>query len=165
MNVSDRKKRQMDFGPRLNRVGPGIRRAIDEELRALGLTDATWRPLFYLGLRGDGLRQKELAEALMIEGPSLVPLLDNLEVSGLVERVEDPSDRRAKLIHMTAAGEKVCRQTMEIAAKISARVMRNVSDEELLLCLDVLDRVDQALSELRGGDRKTVRRSEELGAK
>jgi hypothetical protein len=43
--------------------------------------------------------------------------------------------------------------------------MRNVSDEELLLCLDVLDRVDQALSELRGGDRKTVRRSEELGTK
>jgi MarR family transcriptional regulator for hemolysin len=83
----------------------------------------------------------------------------------LVERVEDPSDRRAKLIHMTTAGEKVCRQTMEIAAKISARVMRNVSDEELLLCLDVLDRVDQALSELRGGDRKTVRRSEELGTK
>jgi MarR family transcriptional regulator for hemolysin len=160
MNLSDRKKRQMDFGPRLNRVGPGIRRAIDDELRALGLTEATWRPLFYLGLRGDGLRQKELAEALNIEGPSLVPLLDNLEISGLVERVEDPSDRRAKLIHMTAAGEKVCRQTMEIAAKISARVMRNVSDEELILCLDVLDRVDQALDELRTSERKVARRAE-----
>ena len=165
MNVSERKKRQMDFGPRLNRVGPGIRRAIDDDLRALGLTEATWRPLFYLGLRGDGLRQKDLAEALMIEGPSLVPLLDNLEANGLVERVEDPSDRRAKLIHMTAAGEKLCRQTMEIAAKISARVLRNVTDEELMLCLDVLDRVELALGELRAADRKAARRMEEAGAR
>jgi MarR family transcriptional regulator for hemolysin len=158
MNLSDRKKRQMDFAPRLNRIGQGIRRAIDEDLRALGLTDATWRPLFHLGRLGDGLRQKDLAEALMIEGPSLVPLLDNLELSGLVERIEDPSDRRCKLIHMTTAGEKVYRQTMEIAGKISARVMRNVTDDELVLCHDVFDRLELALDGLKAGDRRPVDR-------
>jgi len=161
MSLSDRKKRQMDFAPRLNRIGQGIRRAIDEELRALGLTDATWRPLFYLGRLGDGLRQKDLAEGMMIEGPSLVPLLDNLELNGLVERVEDPSDRRCKLIHMTAAGEKVYRQTAEIAGKISARVMRNVSDEELAICHDVFDRLEVALDNLKASDRKPVRRAGE----
>lgn len=161
MAISDRKKRQMEFGPRLNRIGQGLRRAIDEELRALGLTDATWRPLFHLGRLGDGLKQKELAEALMIEGPSLVPLLDNLEANGLVERVESPEDRRCKLIQMTPAGEKVYRQTMDIAGKITARVMRQVSDEELVICHDVFDRLDEALGNLRASERKVSARAAE----
>ena len=161
MAISDRKKRQLEFGPRLNRIGQGLRRAIDEELRALGLTDATWRPLFHLGRLGDGLKQKELAEALMIEGPSLVPLLDNLEANGLVERVERPEDRRCKLIQMTPAGEKVYRQTMDIAGKITARVMRQVSDEELVICHDVFDRLDEALGNLRASERKVSARAAE----
>jgi len=161
MAISDRKKRQMEFGPRLNRISQGLRRAIDEELRALGLTDATWRPLFHLGRLGDGLKQKELAEALMIEGPSLVPLLDNLEANGLVVRVESPEDRRCKLIQMTPAGEKVYRQTMDIAGKITARVMRQVSDEELAICHDVFDRLDVALGNLRASERKVSARAAE----
>ncbi|HVJ32461.1 MAG TPA: MarR family transcriptional regulator [Terriglobia bacterium] len=161
MAISDRKKRQMEFGPRLNRIGQGIRRAIDEELRALGLTDATWRPLFHLGRLGDGLRQKDLAEALMIEGPSLVPLLDNLEQNGLVERTESTSDRRCKLIHMTPAGEKVYRQTVEIAGKIATKMMRHVSDEELAICHDVFDRLEEALDNLKAGDRKSSPRAAE----
>ena len=161
MAISDRKKRQMELGPRLNRIGQGLRRAIDEEVRALGLTDATWRPLFHLGRLGDGLKQKDLAEALMIEGPSLVPLLDNLEANGLVERVESPDDRRCKLIQMTPAGEKVYRQTMDIAGKIFTRVMRQVSDEEVAICHSVFDRLEEALANLKAGERKTGARAAE----
>jgi MarR family transcriptional regulator for hemolysin len=154
MALSDRKKRQLELGTRLNRIGQGMRRAIDEELRALGLTDATWRPLFHLGRLGDGLRQKELAEALLIEGPSLVPLLDNLEANGYVERTEDPTDRRCKLIRMTPAGERIYKQTVEIAGKVSGGLLRGVSDEELAQCYDLFDRLDAALDALRNGGEK-----------
>lgn len=140
----------MEFGPRLNRLGQGLRRAIDEELRAHGLTDATWRPLFHLGRLGDGLRQKDLAEALMIEGPSLVPLLDNLEASGLVERSEDPHDRRCKIIRMTGEGQRIYRQTADIAGKVLGRLMRGISDEELALCHDIFDRFEAALEAAKG---------------
>ncbi|TXH36620.1 MAG: MarR family transcriptional regulator [Rhodospirillaceae bacterium] len=146
MAISDRKKRQLEFAPRLNRLAQGVRRAIDDELRALGLTDATWRPLFHLGRLGDGLRQKDLAEALMIEGPSLVPLLDNLEANGLVERTEDPNDRRCKIIRMTTEGQKIYRQTAEISGKVLGRLMRGISDDELALCHDVFDRFEAALA-------------------
>ena len=63
---------------------------MDEELSGYGLTDATWRPLFHLGRLGDGIRQTELAEALGIQGPSLVRLLDNLERDGLISRTVFP---------------------------------------------------------------------------
>ena len=60
---------------RVRDPSPAITQAVDAELQAFGLTDATWRPLAYVGRLGGGVRQKELAIALAIEGPSLVRLL------------------------------------------------------------------------------------------
>lgn len=82
----------------------------------------------------------------MIEGPSLVPLLDNLEANGLVERTEDPNDRRCKIIRMTTEGQKIYRQTAEISGKVLGRLMRGISDDELALCHDVFDRFEAALA-------------------
>jgi MarR family transcriptional regulator for hemolysin len=48
------------------------------------MTEATWRPLVYVARLGAGVRQKELAIALGIEGPSLVRLLDGLERRRLI---------------------------------------------------------------------------------
>src|SRR3546814_1064441 len=92
-----------DFGFRAALGVRRLRQAVDTELRAYGLTEATWRPLAYVGRLGDGVRQKDLATALGIEGPSLVRLLDTLERRGLVERREDDADRRARGIHLTTA--------------------------------------------------------------
>ena len=49
-----------------------IRFAMDDEFKPLNITDATWRTLYYLRQEGDGVQQKELAQVMGIEGPSLV---------------------------------------------------------------------------------------------
>src|ERR1700750_953382 len=95
--------KQIDFGFNVARLSRRLRQAVDAELRTFGLTDATWRPLAYVGRLGGGVRQKELATALGIEGPSLVRLLDSLERRGLIERREDESDRRARGIYLARA--------------------------------------------------------------
>src|SRR4029078_10302851 len=92
--------KHIDFGFRIARIARRLRQAVDAELRAYGLTDATWRPLAYVGKLGGGGRQKERATALSIEGPTLVRLLDNLERRGLIERREDETDRRARGLHL-----------------------------------------------------------------
>ena len=86
------------FSFRLAYIARRLRQAVDDELRAYGLTDATWRPLVYVGRLGDGVRQKELAQALGIQGPSLVRLLDTLERHGLIERREQESRFRVFLL-------------------------------------------------------------------
>src|SRR5215470_4162382 len=101
--------KQIDFGFRVARIARRLRQAVDGELRVLGLTEATWRPLVYVRRLGDGVRQKELATALSIEGPSLVRILDNLERRGLIERRADESDRRARGIHLTRSGRELAR--------------------------------------------------------
>jgi DNA-binding MarR family transcriptional regulator len=52
----------------------------------------------------DGLRQRELAERAGMTAQSVGELIDDLEKLGYVERRPDPTDRRAKRVHLTERG-------------------------------------------------------------
>jgi MarR family transcriptional regulator, transcriptional regulator for hemolysin len=137
----------IDFGFRVARIARRLRQAVDAELRLLGLTEATWRPLVYVRRLGDGVRQKELATALSIEGPSLVRLLDNLERRGLIERREDEADRRARGIHLTKAGHDLAVRAAKVGNEIQARLLANVPADDLQACLQVLSLIERELEE------------------
>src|SRR5262245_8062279 len=53
-----------------------------------------------------GASQRELADLMRIEPPTLVRHLDKLTEEGLVERRPDPDDRRIARVVVTAAGRK-----------------------------------------------------------
>jgi len=139
--------RQIDFGFSVARVARRLRQAVDAELRAIGLTEATWRPLVYVRRLGDGVRQKELATALSIEGPSLVRLLDNLERRGLIERREHETDRRARGIHLTRSGRELAVRAAKVGGEIQARLLANVPPAELEACQRVLASIERELEE------------------
>jgi MarR family transcriptional regulator, transcriptional regulator for hemolysin len=136
-----------DFGFRVSRIARRLRQAVDAELGAYGLTEATWRPLAYVGRLGAGVRQKELATALGIEGPSLVRLLDNLERRGLIERREDETDRRARGIYLTPAGRELAIRVAKLGGEIQRRVLANASLADLDVCHRVFDSVERQLDE------------------
>src|SRR5262245_17923312 len=138
---------QIDFGFRVARIARRLRQAVDAELRVLGLTEATWRPLVYVRRLGDGVRQKELATALSIEGPSLVRLLDNLERRGLIERRADESDRRARGIHLTRSGRELAKRAAKVGGEVQARMLGSVPAQDLEACLRVLAGIERDLEE------------------
>jgi MarR family transcriptional regulator for hemolysin len=107
------------------------RQILNNKFHAAGLTDATWRPLLHLHLLGDGVRQKDLAASVGIEGPSLVRLIDTLVVKGLILRSEDGTDRRAKLLCLTQAGQLLVARIKEIAAPLENELLSPFSDEEI----------------------------------
>jgi MarR family transcriptional regulator for hemolysin len=140
-----------DFGFRVSRIARRLRQAVDAELGAYGLTEATWRPLAYVGRLGAGVRQKELATALGIEGPSLVRLLDNLERRGLIERREDETDRRARGIHLTPAGRELAIRVAKLGSEIQRRVLAGVGLADLDVCHRIFDSVERQLDERLDG--------------
>lgn len=142
----------IDFGFRVSRISRRLRQAVDAELRQHGLTEATWRPLAYVGRLGDGVRQKELATALAIEGPSLVRLLDNLERRALIERREDENDRRARGIHLTPEGRALAQRVGRISNDIVRRLLGSVPAADLEACHRVLSSVETALGEAAEGN-------------
>jgi MarR family transcriptional regulator, transcriptional regulator for hemolysin len=136
---------ERDFGFVLARISRRLRQAVDGELRGFGLTEATWRPLAYVGRLGEGVRQKELAAALGIEGPSLVRLLDDLERRGLIERREGEADRRARGIHLTPPGRELEKRVARISVELRRRVLAEVSEADLVACERVFRTVERAL--------------------
>ena len=53
----------------------------------------------------NGLRMNVLSRYLMVTGGNVTGLTDQLVRDGLVERVDDPDDRRSYLVRLTAAGQ------------------------------------------------------------
>jgi MarR family transcriptional regulator, transcriptional regulator for hemolysin len=125
------------------------RQVLDAEFQSCGLTDATWRPLLHLHHMGDGVRQKDLAASLGLEGPSLVRLLDTLIGKGLVQRKEDESDRRAKLLALTEEGRALVKIIQQSVATLEKEACKPFSSTELAQMSDFVDRLESAVNEVR----------------
>ena len=54
----------------------------------------------------EGLKMNELSRLLMVTGGNVTTIVDQLEHEGLVERLDEPSDRRAYRIRLTRSGER-----------------------------------------------------------
>ena len=76
-----------------------IRLNADRRASIHGLTRAQWILLYRLD-KQPGLSQKELAEILEVEPITVARLIDRLEERGMVERRDDPNDRRIWRLHL-----------------------------------------------------------------
>lgn len=125
------------------------RQLLDSEFQSAGLTDATWRPLLHLQILGDGVRQKDLAASIGIEGPSLVRLLDTLVVKGLIERSEDATDRRAKLLCLTPEGQLLVSRIHETVMALESELLSPFSDNEISQLSDLILRLAASVNDAR----------------
>ena len=148
MEIQLREDDPIAFGRRLLRLGTAWRRALDQQLRGYGLTDASWRPILLLGNLSAPIRQGELARMLDMDAPSLARLLETLERDRLVERVEDPLDRRSKLVRIAEGGRAIHVQLHDLATAVGRRLLTGIPAAELAACNDVLDHIEQTLRTL-----------------
>ena len=119
------------------------RRLANTTTEAHGISEAKALPLVLIARMGGEPRQTTLADAIGIEGPSLVRLLDQLEKAGLVARREDPTDRRAKVLTLTPTGQAVVARIEADLERLRDAVFAKVSAADLEAAL----RVFQALQD------------------
>lgn len=134
---------------RLGLLSRRWRQVLDGEFQSAGLTDATWRPLLHLHLLGDGVRQKDLAASIGIEGPSLVRLIDTLVGKGLVERSEDVTDRRAKLLRLTSEGLLVVDRIRETVLRLEGELLAPFSDGDIARVGELLISLENNVKKIR----------------
>lgn len=146
MDTQLREDDPIGFGRRLLRLGTAWRRELDQQLRRYGLTDASWRPILLLGNLEAPIRQGELVRMLDMDGPSLARLLEALERDGLVERSEDPADRRSKLVRIGAPGRAIHAHVHAVATRLGNNLLAGIGMDDLATCHAVFDRIEQTLS-------------------
>ncbi|MBD8475167.1 MarR family transcriptional regulator [Pseudomonas sp. CFBP 8770] len=132
---------QHRFGMQLAHMSRGWRAELDRRLAGLGLSQARWLVLLHLARFGEAPTQRELAQSVGVEGPTLARLLDSLEAQGLVERQAVVEDRRAKKIMLCPPARPLIEQIETIANALRAELFMGVDEEELSTAMRVHSRI------------------------
>src|SRR5690348_3880242 len=117
------------FGFLLHDIARLMRKRFDQRARCLGLTRAQWQVLAHLA-RHEGIKQAGLAEILEVEPITLGRLIDRMEEAGWVERRPHPSDRRARLLYLTAKAQPVFAKMRALGEAVKSEALAGLTQEE-----------------------------------
>jgi len=129
------------FSQGLTFVARRWRNLMNEELRAVGQSQARWGTLYWIAVFGDTVNQTELADRIGVEQPTLGRVLRDLEAEGLIERASGSADRRAKVIRLTAAAKPVMKQINRIQDAVRAQLLRGIDPKDLTVCMAVFAQI------------------------
>src|SRR5215212_3684424 len=123
--------------PNINELGLvlfGTARAwrtrLDQRLRPLGLSQGKWRTLIHLSQGGNKLTQKEIAERMGIEGPTLAGLLDRLQEDGW-----------CKIVHLQRRSKAVLDKIFNTAHDLRTELIEDIPQRDLETCIRVLTQI------------------------
>ena len=121
------------------KASTAIARRLQKKFNVAGLniTIEQWSVLYHLW-KQDGISQQELCNATFRDKPSITRLVDNLEKSGLVNRVASDNDRRINLIYLTKQAQKLQEETMQMAEETLNEALETVPADKIDVCKEVL---------------------------
>jgi DNA-binding MarR family transcriptional regulator len=116
-------------------------------LEESGITDV--RPTHgcvFRFLHGDGMRLTELASLAGLTKQSVGEIVDDLERLGYVERFPDPTDKRAKLIRLTAKGLEAQRIGFSLFDRLESDWAETFGAERIDALRSLLEEIAQTKS-------------------
>jgi len=140
------KQLQREFVLRLVSLTKAYRRHATEELERSGLSHTAALLVTLLNEKKGDHSQKFLADHLDIAPASLVPLLRQIEASGLITRHHDPDDKRINNIELTAKGEHLSKEARRVLDSTRAKLFAGIDAEDLEVALRVVDTLSTALA-------------------
>jgi DNA-binding MarR family transcriptional regulator len=118
-------------------------RAVNDEMNACGLSMARTKVLRRLHEQGP-TRQNVLAADFGLSPHSITDIVDGLERNGMAERRPDPTDRRAKLVAITDAGEAGLDVANATRERLLKQIFGALSEADRVTLLRLLDDLDEA---------------------
>lgn len=109
---------------------------------ALAELDLTARDYCVLAKARPGTRtQGELAELALLDKTTMVVTVDRLEAAGLARREASESDRRARIVRVTPAGERLVERAAAVIDGVYGEVLGALPEREREILLDALVRL------------------------
>ena len=133
------------IGLHLARTARSVSRAFDDALAQAGGSVPVWLVLISLK-SGQLASQRELADAIGIQGATLTHHLDAMESAGLVTRRRDPQNRRLHLVELTPAGDALFVRMRDAAAAFDQRLRAGLSQPEAAQLEELLARLRDNVS-------------------
>jgi DNA-binding MarR family transcriptional regulator len=113
----------------LARLGAESRRRWARMLADHGLTPHHFGMLMTLDQLGV-THQRRLSELVGIDPRNAVPVIDLLHQRGLIQRTDDPADRRRRAIGLTPAGQTMLNDLRQAADAIEHDMLKDLDDHQ-----------------------------------
>jgi DNA-binding MarR family transcriptional regulator len=127
----------------LSQLGYQVSGRFKTLLAPLGLEPRQFLVLRHVA-RSQGSSQHALGQALRIPPSRMVSIVDALERRGLVERRANPTDRRARALHLTPEGRGMLARALRLAAEHERAICGDLSPAERDQLLGLLRRLPLA---------------------
>jgi DNA-binding MarR family transcriptional regulator len=89
----------------------------------------------------EGQTQQAVGERLQIPPSRMVAFVDALEARGLIERRQNPDDRRIRALHLTDEGHELLGRAFALAGAHERDLCAELSDEQREQLLELLEHV------------------------
>ncbi len=127
------------FSGALHNASRAWRQALDRRLKHLGVSQASWMTIAVAAKARTPLSQSELADALGVEGATMVAMVDRLVKAGLVAREPSTTDRRVKRVILTEAGNLLFDKLRTEAVAFRKEVLTGVDLKKMLTATEFLE--------------------------
>jgi MarR family transcriptional regulator, transcriptional regulator for hemolysin len=128
------------LGLHLTRTARVVSRAFDDALAAAGGSLPAWLVLISLKAQRSA-NQRQIAEAIGIQGATLTHHLNAMEADGLITRRRVPKNRRVHVVDLTQAGEALFQRLRAAAVAFDRQLRAGLSDEQVAAFAGVLDQL------------------------
>jgi|SRR6185312_11144178 len=135
---------QERFSAALHNTARTWRQALDRRLKDLGVGQAGWVAIAAIAKSEEPLSQTELADRLAVEDPTMVTMLDRLAKAGFVTRLPSETDRRVKLVALTAEGNKLYAKVRKEAEAFRQTLLADVDLKKLRMATELLEAMQKA---------------------
>ena len=123
-------------------TGIAISSAFSRALQPLGIAAPRSHVLMTVFLSPEGcLSQKEISERLMVTGGNISQLVNALHRDGLVRRTVRRNNRRVTDIRLTAAGQAICKEILQIRGQFVADAWSVLDDDEKRALKGIFERL------------------------
>ena len=130
------------FGYRMKRCFNVIQADLVRALKPLELRMLTFTALALI-VENPGLRQSQLAEAMEMERPNLVTIVEELVRRGLVTRDRVPTDRRAYSLEATGEGRQLCAEAVAAVERHEAVLLAGLDAEMRASAVEAMQRIEK----------------------
>jgi DNA-binding MarR family transcriptional regulator len=115
--------------------------------KSTGLTMPQFSILMQLHHKGP-CGMSEISERFEVTPAAASQLVEKLVQAGYLERTEDPSDRRAKLLKLSPEGAKLVEEGMNQRHRWMEEIVRNLSSDEQKKIIEALEILTHAAQDV-----------------
>ena len=123
------------------RTGTLLHHCVEQSLGKLGISYGRFIILSLLTREDGPIPVCKLAEMAGVTTPTVSAVLSGMVRDGLVERIEDPSDRRVVRIGLMPEGQKILDDVVPGLLENQTSVMSGLDDRELKTVIALLSKV------------------------